>query len=680
MSTFLVYIIKSAVCLAVFYLFYKLLMSRETFHRFNRFALLGLLALAAVLPLARISLEQPAADTVYPTVVLEEVLASAAVAALETDEAPGLLEQGIAAALLVYVAGILFFAIRNVWVFRKIRGITRRGKKEKLTDYLPECTTKAVLSVTEEELAPFSWMNHIVISRRDLQENGTEILRHELAHVRNRHSIDLLIADCCILLQWFNPAAWLLKAELQNTHEFEADETVIREGVDIRQYQMLLIKKAVGSRLYSIANSFNHSKLKKRITMMLKKRSNPWARAKYFYVLPVAAVAVAAFARPEISAVSDEISSVKVSDFPAIQETNRPEISVVPSENTVRVEGTVVDNASGKPIIGASVIIRNTTTGTLSDENGKFTLEAPKGSVIVISFIGLQSCSLVVSPAEGTSVMKAKIKMLEETTQTDEIVVVGYEKPEPESASQVKWYKAEEVVKNEKNGPESAQQPQTGVKNNTEEPIFIVVEEMPEYPGGMSEFMKFIAQNIKYPADALQGKVEGRVIARFVVCKDGSISDIEIMRSVSPSLDAEAVRVLKLMPKWKPGRQRGRAVPVKFTVPVTFRLEKPKTDAASPSVSALPKDVAVFVDGKRIGEKEFAAINPKQIELIKVIKDKSKLGEYGVTDKNGVILIKMKPVQNEALTLKVDKGTDAETVDSVKNFLRGSIQKITITR
>lgn len=414
--------------------------------------------------------------------------------------------------------------------------------------------------------------------------------------------------------------------------------------------------------------------------MMLKKRSNPWARAKYFYVLPVAAVAVAAFARPEISAVSDEISSVKVSDFPAIQETNRPEMSVVPSENTVRVEGTVVDNASGKPIIGASVIIRNTTTGTLSDENGKFTLEAPKGSVIVISFIGLQSCSLVVSPAEGSSVMKAKIKMLEETTQTDEIVVVGYEKPEPESASQVKWYKAEEVVKNEKNGPESAQQPQTGVKNNTEEQVFTVVEEMPEYPGGMSEFMKFIAQNIKYPADALQGKVEGRVIARFVVCKDGSISDIEIMRSVSPSLDAEAVRVLKLMPKWKPGRQRGRAVPVKFTVPVTFRLEKPKTDAASPSVSALPKDVAVFVDGKRIGEKEFAAINPKQIELIKVIKDKSKLSEYGVTDKNGVILIKMKPVQNEALTLKVDKGTDAETVDSVKNFLRGSIQKITITR
>ncbi len=515
-------------------------------------------------------------------------------------------------------------------------------------------------------------MNHIVISRRDLQENGTEILRHELAHVRNRHSIDLLIADCCILLQWFNPAAWLLKAELQNTHEFEADETVIREGVDIRQYQMLLIKKAVGSRLYSIANSFNHSKLKKRITMMLKKRSNPWARAKYFYVLPVAAVAVAAFARPEISAVSDEISSVKVSDFPAIQETNRPEISVVPSENKVRVEGTVVDE-NGKPVISATIIIFNTTNGTLSDENGKFILEAPKGSVLVVSYIGMKTTSVKVSPAEGDAVVKLKVVLQTEDTQTGEIVVSGSQSP------------SYTPVQKTETAP-------TARSNDGE--VFTVVEAMPEYPGGMGEFMKFIAQHIQYPADALQAKLQGRVIARFVVREDGSVSDIEILRSISPSLDAEAIRVLKLMPKWKPGTQRGKAVAVKYTVPVTFRLEKPQTDTAAPAAqtdnaqtdaapasdSAIPKDVAVFVDGKRIGEKEFAAINPKQIEFVKVIKDKSKLGEYGVTDKNGVILIKMKPAQNEALTLKVDKGTDAETVDSVKNFLRGSIQKITIAQ
>lgn len=406
--------------------------------------------------------------------------------------------------------------------------------------------------------------------------------------------------------------------------------------------------------------------------MMLKKRSNPWARAKYFYVLPVAAVAVAAFARPEISAVSDEISSVKVSDFPAIQETNRPEISAVPSENTVRVEGTVVDE-NGKPVISATIIIFNTTNGTLSDENGKFILEAPKGSVLVVSYIGMKTTSVTVSPAEGDAVVKLKVVLQTEDTQTGEIVVSGSQSP------------SYTPVQKTETAPT--------VRSNDGE-VFTVVEAMPEYPGGMGEFMKFIAQHIQYPADALQAKLQGRVIARFVVREDGSVSDIEILRSISPSLDAEAIRVLKLMPKWKPGTQRGKAVAVKYTVPVTFRLEKPQTDTAAPAAqtdnaqtdaapasgSAIPKDVAVFVDGKRIGEKEFAAINPKQIELIKVIKDKSKLGEYGVTDKNGVILIKMKPTQNEVLTLKVDKGTDAETVDSVKNLLRGSIQKITIAQ
>ena len=110
-------------------------------------------------------------------------------------------------------------------------------------------------------------MGYIVISRKDLEENGREILIHELAHIHNRHSWDLLVADVCIFFQWFNPASWLLKQELQNIHEFEADETVIKEGVDAKQYQLLLIKKAVGTRLYSMANSFNHSKLEKNVSL-----------------------------------------------------------------------------------------------------------------------------------------------------------------------------------------------------------------------------------------------------------------------------------------------------------------------------------------------------------------------------------------------------------------------------
>ena len=185
------------------------------------------------------------------------------------------MEYIILFATAIYLLGIVFFAAKEIFQFRKVFNITRRGKEEDISLYVKDNTGNIRLIVTDEKISPFSWMNHIVISRTDLEENGREILCHEMAHITNHHSIDLVLADICILLQWFNPASWLIKSELQNVHEFEADETVIRNGIDAKNYQLLLIKKAVGSRLYSIANSFNHSKLKKRITMMMKKEIQP---------------------------------------------------------------------------------------------------------------------------------------------------------------------------------------------------------------------------------------------------------------------------------------------------------------------------------------------------------------------------------------------------------------------
>ena len=172
-------------------------------------------------------------------------------------------------------------------------------------------------------------MKYVVISEKDLQENGKEILIHEMAHVHNRHSIDLLISEICILFHWFNPSVWLLRQELQNIHEYEADESVLNQGVDAKRYQLLLIKKAVGAqRFTSMANSFNHSSLKKRIAMMLKQKSSPWARLKYLYVLPLAALTVVAFARPEISHELEKISSVKISEIIPVQEKKEPKRNV----------------------------------------------------------------------------------------------------------------------------------------------------------------------------------------------------------------------------------------------------------------------------------------------------------------------------------------------------------------
>ena len=337
MGIFLIYILKSAVCLSLFYLFYRLLLSKETFHRFNRIALLGILFLSLLIPFIEVTtahqteLSQTVL-TVEQLLMMAEAMDPAEVTVAQPEE---LSISWVQVLLLFYLVGIIFFACRNLYSLSRLLLLIKLGKQERLEGGVR-------LIVLEREVAPFSWMRYIVISRKDLEEDGREILIHEMAHIQNRHSIDLLVADICIFFQWFNPGIWLLKQELQNIHEYEADETVINEGIDAKDYQLLLIKKAVGTRLYSMANSFNHSKLKKRITMMLKEKSNPWARLKYLYVLPLAAIAVTAFARPEISEKMEEISVAKVNDLAAIVEKKSEENVVKEPADTAKNKVIVV--------------------------------------------------------------------------------------------------------------------------------------------------------------------------------------------------------------------------------------------------------------------------------------------------------------------------------------------------
>ena len=301
MGLFFIYILKASVCLALFYLFYKVLLSKETFHRFNRLALLGILVLSCLLPAVKIAISEPTA--LNQTVSDLESLLMLAELRAGTEAAETVSRFGWQEAMVsIYLIGAFCCCIKSLIGIGRICTVIRRNRKERLAD-------GSILVRYPGKIAPFSWMHYIVMPDTDLQEDNRAIVEHEQAHIRLRHSWDLLLAQACIVVQWFNPAAWLVKQELQNIHEYEADEAVLASGVNAKEYQLLLIKKAVGSRLYSLANSLNHSSLKKRITMMMRKKSNPWARAKYLYVLPLAAVAVAAFARPEISKPSAGCSS-----------------------------------------------------------------------------------------------------------------------------------------------------------------------------------------------------------------------------------------------------------------------------------------------------------------------------------------------------------------------------------
>ena len=505
MGVFFIYILKSSVCLVLFYLFFRLLLSKETFHRFNRMALLGVLFFSLLIPCIEVTTRhqvevQQAVLSIEQLLLMAELEATPAnVGAVQETSAI----SWVQIVLLVYLAGILFLVCRNIYSLICLFRLIHSGKHEKLEKGV-------TLVVHNQEIAPFSWMNYIVISRKDLEENGREILIHEMAHIHHRHSVDLLVADICIFFQWFNPGAWLLKQELQNVHEYEADETVINEGVNAKEYQLLLIKKAVGTRLYSMANSFNHSKLKKRITMMLKEKSNPWARLKYLYVLPLAAIAVTAFARPEISEKMEEISAVKVNDLAEI-------VQEKVLQDTVKVS---------------------------KDE------------------------------------------------KKDDLVVSG-----------VKSKEEEEIV------------------------IFEVVEQMPEYPGGMSALQKYLSEKIA--GSPMKGKAGGRVMVGFTVAETGKIKDVRVLQSDEASLNQEAERIVSEMPDWIPGKQRGRPVPVKYTVPIRFGNIR----------FAENKQPLIFADGKEISMDAMEKLDPSTIESISVLKDSTSIKVYGKRGANGVILV-----------------------------------------
>ena len=397
MGIFLIYILKSAVCLSLFYLFYRLLLSKETFHRFNRIALLGILFLSLLIPFIEVTtahqteLSQTVL-TVEQLLMMAEAMDPAEVSVAQPEE---LSISWVQVLLLFYLVGIIFFACRNLYSLSRLLLLIKSGKRERLKGGVR-------LIVLEREVAPFSWTRYIVISRKDLEEDGREILIHEMAHIQNRHSIDLLVADICIFFQWFNPGIWLLKQELQNIHEYEADETVINEGIDAKDYQLLLIKKAVGTRLYSMANSFNHSKLKKRITMMLKEKSNPWARLKYLYVLPLATIAVTAFARPEISERVEEISAVKVNDLAAIVEAKVEEI-------TKDVSNITSGDSLKKLVVTGDSILKEKGTISIYGEKGKNGVLATKLLPDEDNHFKITKTQAKIKPGMNTSVDKSKL-------------------------------------------------------------------------------------------------------------------------------------------------------------------------------------------------------------------------------------------------------------------------------
>ena len=304
MLAFLIYEGKVAVALAIFYMFYRLLLRKETFHRLNRIVLVGTVVLAFILPLCIVTIHKTVEADVQ---AVEQALSAASsasdgVATMAEESAP----WWPAALFLLYFAGVLLMLARVAISILSIIRIVRRGRLASEED---GCR----IIVTDADIDPFSWMKYIVLSRKDWEGEHAPILLHEKAHIGNKHSVELLVVNILSAFQWFNPAILMLRADLQEVHEYEADDAVLRAGTNIKEYQYLLIRKAVSKSGYSVANSFNHSILKNRITMMSKSKTPLSRGLRTLWVLPLVCLAIGLQAQT-VYVQQDKDSEKNVSD------------------------------------------------------------------------------------------------------------------------------------------------------------------------------------------------------------------------------------------------------------------------------------------------------------------------------------------------------------------------------
>ncbi len=545
---FLIYDLKVAALLAVFYMFYRLLLSRETFHRVNRVVLLLTAIASFVLPLCVITLHKTVVVSGVQGVVSLDGFGMMEVAEPQTP----LWQTLIVVAFFAGMAATLGFTLYNVL---RVWQLIRRSERHPQPD-------GTVVCVVDSDVSPFSWIHYIVLSRSDYEAQDASVLAHERGHIRLHHSVDVLLVDTLTALQWFNPAMWMLRQDLRAIHEYEADAAVLSQGVNMRQYQYLLIQKAVTTCGYSVANGITHSTLKNRIHMMLNnnKTNSRTGLLKLLALVPIVGVALA-------------LNAETVNDYVYDQ----------PQKKTIVKKG----RQDGKVQLGNQTI------------QVKYDSTATKDQKVVTNYEGSITYRLKDGEKDPLIVIDGKVATVEqmkalEPKAIDNMSVVKSEEVKKlyakhfnaDTSNGIIFINTKEYVKSgkkdlagvvvkakdsEKEGTPEAMG--TFTPNTPEEDrAFDVVEQMPEFPGGAAEMMKFLSMNVKYPASAEKDSIQGRVIATFIVEKDGTVSSPKVVKHVSDDLDAEAVRVIELMPKWKPGRQSGREVRVKYTIPITFRL------------------------------------------------------------------------------------------------------------
>lgn len=586
MAEFLIYDLKVAVLIAVFYFCYRLLMERETMHRLNRIVLLSSILLSLVLPLCVITLHKtievaPMRVVDHPELVITELGSvsseESTIQSLETNRmgfAEKLFQPSVIFA--IFTIGLLCRLLYIAKSYRQLRRMIKDSEQHSLEDGV-------TMAVVDLPVAPFSWMHTIVLSRIDYEECNPSILAHERGHIRLHHSWDIVFVEVLTALQWFNPVVWLLRRDLRTIHEYEADASVLSSGSDVSQYIQLLMRKAMGTKACTLANGINNSTIKKRINMMLVNKSPRRNSLKLLALLPIVGVTLALNAETVTDVVykNDEPQKqvpVKKGKKDTTIKTNANQgiqvIEVSEASDKEKTYETTVKETEPN----VAVIILNTK------KKGEEPLLIVDGKIATIEQVRALPRDAV-----------AKVATMREKT-----AMKSYGEKAKYGALIITTVNHQEEIENE-----PLSQPV----------VFDKVDEMPHFPDGMAGLMQYLSTNVRYPKDAKESGTQGSVIVSFIVEKDGSISNAKVTKPTYSSLDEEALRVVSAMPKWVPGKQNGEAVRVKYAVPVSFRL-KVEDLLSGMSESTSFKDLTNRLPGAEIDENGKIFINGKEVKRL----------------------------------------------------------------
>ena len=537
-----IYLLKANVGIALFYAFYKLFCQRDTFFQWRRFALLSFLGISFIYPLLNIQdwvKEQPAmyelADYYATWMATEEITATTPVV-IDAPQLPSLLTIGI----YLYYIGVIVMSFRFIAQLCSVFRMRWKGTRSMIDG-------QRIISIPTEA-DPFSFFGWIFLYLPGLKdESRQEILKHEQTHARQWHSMDVILCELINIVCWFNPFAWLIKTEIRLNLEYLADNKVAETTSDCKLYQYHLLNLVNKNVQTGLCNNFNVSHLKHRIIMMNKKRTHTAGRIKYALFVPLAAALLIA---SNISCISSE---------------KQEEISE--KQESRAAEGEVFQVVEEMPEFPGGMGECMKWLG----QNIKYPADAKEKGVqgrVIVQFV---------VEKDGTIVNAKVVRGVDPDLDAEALRVVNQSpkwKPGKQKGEAVRVkYTLPIMFKldNDSSDSKAAEAPREAKVD--ENGVYQVCEEMPEFPGGMAECMKYLSKNINYPEDCKKEGIQGRVIVQFVVDKDGSIKDPTIARGVHPSLDKEALRVLSSMPNWKPGKQKGEAVKVKYTIPVMFRLQ-----------------------------------------------------------------------------------------------------------